>query len=273
MPAEKPILTWRQTGQVRLKCRVRLDRLFPDDKDRERFEQKWAGFVRDDCNAEIYHRQQDTLFYDSEQLLPRRTNQKPSLLLVLGNPAGESVKRGMFFATTKTGRELRIWKHILGRAGLLPLFPDNNLTAAALNQRRKKQLWHLEYDGPVRVGLTVFFSMPGAAGGKWGGVAGIRKLLGARAFRKLEKEETARVLKAARDFVSGNGAVAAFQKNAWNALRSGTDPVYHIDAARDAMLTGTLKNRSDIPLWGVPPTRLVGPCRTVLANLLGKNLI
>ena len=47
--------------------------------------------------------------------------------------------------------------------------------------------------------------MPSAAEGKWGGVAGIQKLLGAKAFRKLERAEQDRVLEYVKNFVNSNG--------------------------------------------------------------------
>jgi hypothetical protein len=254
------ILTYRQTGQVKLKCSVRLDRLFADDEGRDRFDDKWKRFIQDGCNKDIYHLQGSTLFYDSEQLIPTKISSKPSLLLVLGNPASESVKRGMFFAADRDGQELSFWKHILTRSGLLPLLADNHLPAKALNRRRKKQLWKMDYDSPFRIGLTVFISMPSAAGGKWGCVAGIRRLFGAAAFKLIEKEETQRVVTCVRRFVRNNGAVITFQRNAWENLRSPENPLYTIDDAKKGRLTGTVKEGAIIPLFCVPPTRLAGPC-------------
>ena len=80
--------------------------------------------------------------------------------------------------------------------------------------------------------------MPSAAGGKWSGVAGIQKLLGAAAFRIIEKEETEQIIKCARKFVQDDGAVITFQKNAWENLRSENDPVYAIGKARAGKLIG-----------------------------------
>jgi len=40
----------------------------------------------------------DILSYKSEQLVPTKTDKRPSLLLVLGNPATHSVESGMFFS-------------------------------------------------------------------------------------------------------------------------------------------------------------------------------
>jgi hypothetical protein len=88
-------------------------------------------------------------------------------------------------------------------------------------------MFSLKYDSPFRIGLGVFISMPSAAGGKWGGVAGIQKLLGVKAFKKLERAEQGRVLECTKKFVNSSGGVVAFQKNAWNALCSDGDPEYN----------------------------------------------
>jgi len=162
---DERILNCRQIGQVKLKCKIRLDRLFPDQKRRERFDYKWKIFIEDSCNNDIYRLQGNTLSYDSEQLIPTKTNAKPPLLLVLGNPANESVKRGMFFGAKKDGKELPFWEHIIEKSGFLPLLPVKDLPAGELNKSRKSQLWNIEYDTPFRIGLSVFISMPSAAGG------------------------------------------------------------------------------------------------------------
>ncbi|MGD8894369.1 MAG: hypothetical protein PVF94_15160, partial [Desulfobacterales bacterium] len=59
-----------------------------------------------------------------------------------------------------------------------------------------------------------------------------------------------------------------FQKNAWNALKSESDVSYSIDDAKNGKLKGTLKDMPEIPLIGVPPTRLSGPCSRKLRELL-----
>jgi hypothetical protein len=256
----KSTLAYKQMNRVKLECKIHLDRLFPDRKSRNRFDDKWIDFIEDSCNDDIYRLRGDTLSYESEQLIPTKTDGRTSLLLVLGNPASESVKRGMFFATDKDGKELRFWEHILEKSGLLPRLPDKNLSALALNQSRKTQLSNFDKETKFRIGLSVFISMPSAAGGKWSGVAGIQKLLGSAAFRLIEKEETQRIISCAKKFVQNNGAVITFQKNAWENLRSKKDLEYTIDRAKNDKLVGRLKGNSDIQLFGVPPTRLVGPC-------------
>ena len=117
----------------------------------------------------------------------------------------------------------------------------------------------------------MFITLPSAPGGSWGGVAGVQKLIGVKALRKLEQEESTRVLKMAEEFVNPKGAVITFQKNAWNGLRSEQEPEYSIEAARAGSLEGTLNGGNDLALFCVPPTRLAGPCRTVLTQML-KNM-
>jgi hypothetical protein len=98
-------------------------------------------------------------------------------------------------------------------------------------------------------------------------VAGVQKLIGVRALRKLEQEESVRVFKLAEKFINSKGAVIAFQKNAWNGLRSEKDAEYSIGAARAGRLIGTLKGCNDLALFCVPPTRLARPCRRVLTQM------
>jgi hypothetical protein len=99
-------------------------------------------------------------------------------------------------------------------------------------------------------------------------VAGVHKLIGIRALRKLEQAESARVLKLANKFIDSKGAAIAFQKNAWNSLRSEKDAEYNIDVARAGGLKGTLKGHKDLALFGVPPTFLAGQCRKASRRLV-----
>jgi len=132
-------------------------------------------------------------------------------------------------------------------------------------------LLNLRYDSPFRIGLCVFISMPSAPSGPWSGIAGVQKLIGAKAMKELEKEESQRVIECAKKFLGSNGVAVAFQKNAWNGLKSDKDISYSIDDARNGKLKGTLKDAPNIPLLGVPPTRLSGPCSGMLRQLLEEQ--
>ena len=264
------ILSYHQTDSVRLLCEIDLKKLFPAPKERDRFDNNWNDFRDSDlCNKEIFERKGDRLKYQSEHLIPSKSNDRPPLLLVLGNPASHSVKAGMFFALEKGKKEHRFWKGILENAGVLKLNQsDNNGSVEQLNKCRKNQLLNLDYESPFRIGLCVYISIPSASSGDWSGIAGVQKLIGAKALRRLEVEESRRIIECAKNFLSPDGVAVAFQKNAWNGLKSDSDISYSIEDAQKGILIGSLKGWSNIPLLGVPPTRLPGPCSRVLRQLL-----
>jgi len=266
------ILSYHQKKSIRLLCEIGLNKLLPAQKERNRFEKKWADFLASDpCNKEIFERKRDRLKYQSEQLIPSKSDDRPPVLLVLGNPASHSVKAGMFFSFEGDKKEHRFWKNILKPAGVLNLPHNDKLSFEALNELKKKQLLELKYESPFRIGLCVYISMPSGASAKWSGVAGVQKLLGIRALRRLEVEETRRVVECAKKFLSPNGIAVTFQKNAWNGLKSDGDIPYSLEQANIGGLIGSLKGMPNIPLLGVPPTRLPGPCSRVLRQLLTQQ--
>ncbi|MBC8432540.1 MAG: hypothetical protein H8D96_11540 [Desulfobacterales bacterium] len=269
------MLSYRQTDPARLLFEVDLKKLFPAPapKERERFDENWNDFLESDqCNKEIFELKGNLLKYQSEQLIPSKSDDRPPLLLVLGNPASHSVKAGMFFDLEKNKKEHRFWKSILENAGVLELNQsDIGKTIEELNESRKKQLLNLKYKSPFRIGLCVFISMPSGSSGKWSGIAGVQKLIGAKAMRRLEKEEQKRVLECAKKFLPPNGIAVTFQKNAWNGLKSDGDIPYSLKPANKGNLKGSLKGMPNIPLLGVPPTRLSGPCSRVLQQLLNEQ--
>jgi hypothetical protein len=268
MTKSNKLLTCHQTNSIKLECEIDLCHLFDTKEERERFEEKWDEFLESNPhNSKIFAKTGNRLYYASEQLIPEKQDERPPLLLVLGNPASQSVASGMFFSFEGNGAEHRFWKSILKPSGILKLSYDKDQPVDELNAMRQKQLLDLAYDSPFRIGLCVFITLPSAPGGPWGGVAGVQKLIGIRALRKLEQEESARVFKLAAKFIKPKGAVLAFQKNAWNSLRSEKDAEYSIDAAREARLKGNLKGHNDLALFCVPPTRLAGPCRRVLTQM------
>jgi len=265
----RKLFTYRILKPGQLECSIDLTELFPTETERKSFDDKWHVFIKsDDANKNIYERKGNRLIYQSEQLVPSKKDRRPALLLVFGNPASHSVKSGMFFAFNVNGKENRLWKNILKPAGILDLPFGPTQSTEKLNIQRREHLLDLNYDSPFRIGLCVFLSMPSAPGGKWGGVAGVQRLIGARALRRLERFETGRVIECAKKFVTRNGVLVSFQKNAWNSLCSDGDPPYDINLAKAGKLRGRLKNRPDILLFGVPPTRLVGPCRKILSKML-----
>jgi len=269
MEKRKRLLHYRKTkSPIHLECSLNLSKLFPTIQERERFEAKWPAFLESDPhNHEVYQLKRDSLIYRTEQLIPDKRDQRPPLLMVFGNPATHSISAGMFFAFKGDGKENRLWKNLLKPAGILDMAVDEG-TPAMRNELRRKGMMGLDYVSPFRIGVCVYISMPSAAGGIWSGVAGVRKLIGSKALPRLESIERERIMHCARSFLEPGGSVVTFQKNAWEGLRSDGDPPYAIDVAKKGKLTGSLGGMPDIPLFGVPPTRLIGPCRKVLKKLL-----
>lgn len=269
----RKILTYCQTTHGQIECIINISQLFRTTKELDSFKRKWPSFRDSDPhNKKIYefNKEKLTLTYKSEQLIPIKIDDKPPLLLVLGNPASHSIENGMFFSFEKDGKEHRFWK-IMRTSGVLELPIESHLSIKKQNNQRKQHLLQLKYKTPFRIGLCVFISMPSGPSKNYSGVAGIQKLIGAKAMRELEKEERKRVLECAREFLSPDGAVIAFQKNAWNGLRSENDPKYNIKLARSGELKGTLIGDSKVPLFCVPPTRLAGPCSKILRKLLTEK--
>jgi hypothetical protein len=267
MAVSKPLLKYKTTSNIKLKCRIDLDKLLPTEAERQRFDERWEAFqASDPCNEIIFKLDNNFLKYESEQLIPKKKDKRPPLLLVLGNPASHSVHAGMFFAFEKNRTEHRFWNRILKPAGILD-FPDVSGSNQRMNQQRRKQLRMLDYNGPYRIGLSVFITMPSAPGGKWGGVAGVQKLIGIRALRRIEEAELERIRKIAKRFLGSYGQIIVFQKNAWNALRSDDDPTYRLELANSGLLQGRLNGSFGIPILGVPPTRLSGPCCKILSTI------
>jgi hypothetical protein len=148
------ILSYKQDDSVKLLCEIDLKKLLSDPEQRKRFNSKWNDFKESDThNNKIFELEGDVLKYESEQLIPSKSDDRPPLLLILGNPASHSVKEGMFFSFEGNKKEHRFWKDILAKAGVLELSYDENLSVEELNEHRKNQLLNLDYNSPFQIGL------------------------------------------------------------------------------------------------------------------------
>lgn len=260
--------TTKNPGQ--LECRIAINELFESKNEKDKFFSKLPSFLGSDpYNKKVYQVDDTHINYHTEELIPKARDNRPALLLLLGNPASHSIVSGMFFAFEANNTEHRFWKTILKNSGVLNVSISGEISPEEKNSIRRNQILESRYSSPFQIGLSVFHSMPSGASDKWSGVAGIQKLIGKKAFRKLEHEEKKRVSNTIDNFVTKNGAVIAFQKNAWQNMKTATDPDYSKKIVNKVGLTGKVDNR-DINLICVPPTRLSGPCSRVLANLTQK---
>ena len=260
----------RTENPGQLECRIAINELFESKREKDNFFSKLPSFLESDLDNNIVYQVDDThINYHTEELIPKTRDNRPALLLLLGNPASHSVVSGMFFAFEANNTEHRFWKSILKNSGVLNVSISGEISPEEKNSIRRNQILESRYSSPFQIGISVFHSMPSGASDKWSGVAGIQKLIGKKAFRKIEQEEKKRVLNTVDNFVTGKGAVIAFQKNAWENMKTANDPDYSKEIVNNVGLTGKVDNR-DIKLICVPPTRLSGPCSRVLANLPQK---
>ncbi|MBE9569323.1 MAG: hypothetical protein IMF11_01740, partial [Proteobacteria bacterium] len=167
------LFTYKQSKYpAHLDCEINLLELFPTKGERQKFDSRYKSFLNSNTdNCYIYKLKHDSLFYITEQLIPVKTDKRPPLLLILGNPATHSIKNGMFFSSKNDGKENRFWKHLLRPAGVLDLVFAEGLSTKDRNKLRLERMLALNYGTPFRIGLCVYWSMPSNAGGPWSGVS------------------------------------------------------------------------------------------------------
>ena len=244
-------------------CRYRLDlpELYPDSEARVRFEARWQEFVESSADHDdLFRREADSIVYRTESLLPREHDGRPPVLLVLGNPASHSVRAGMCFPFEKGHQtEHRFWRALAAANWLsfddAPGRPAEDV--AARNARRRAVLLAGRYGSPFLVGIDVFFTFPSPASAPaWAGVSGLVKLFGRPTIRLLAAAERTRLASTISRYVTEQGAVVAFQRDAYEGLRDQAAPPYTTADARGARLGSESAAGCPVRLFGVPPTRM-----------------
>lgn len=226
--------------------------LYPDRDYRRRFEGRLREFLKVDTCAKVIGYHDGVVSYLTESVIPAKRDSRPPLLLLFGNPAPESVQRGCFFAGEKNRREHRFWR-TLRESGVISFGESGGYMDAS----RTRALFDLAYASPFRVGLAVFYSMPSPASDpKWSGVAGLRRLFGARAFREIAECEKRRLESLIGGFVGQpGGAVVAFQKDAYWGVKDCGSPERAVAHEGGWHLLEARCADSKARLFGMPPTR------------------
>jgi hypothetical protein len=238
-------------------CIIDLKEIFRCPQERSRFELKWQSFwPSDSANEHILFCSSDTLYYSTKSVIPPHNSSKPPLLLLFGNPAPHSVKAGVMFLSEGVQREHRIWR-FLSEAQILS-FDTHDSTEVPTPVERIKRLYSADYHSPFRIGMASFLSFPSTASDPaWSGVAGVKRLFGSKAFTMLCCAEAERLQILLKKFMPRRGIVVAFQKDAYDSLRSANTPAYSLLSCLSGALVGTIKENPGIFLGAVPPTRLI----------------
>lgn len=224
----------------------------------EAFRYRWHAFL--DATGDdgaIFQEERDTIIYETESFLPPADG-RARVLLILGNPACQSVRAGMCFAHERGGAEHRFWRALRATAWLD--FHDEYRDGA--HRSRRDALLSGAYDSPFSIGIDVFHTFPSPASAPiWSGVSGLAKLFGASGLQTIAALERERLAQLIPRF----DAVITFQRDAYEALRNPGDCAYSGERARRGELVGTAVGR---PLLCAPPTRLAHTTafRTVLQH-------
>lgn len=115
--------------------------------------------------------------------------------------------------------------------------------------------------------LKSYNCLPGAASCyPWAGVAGLYRLFGREALSQIGECEKERVDGIIGDFVSPNGAVIAFHKEAYQVIKSSESSDYTLAKAKAGHSIGNCQCDPGVTLFCLPPTRLLPGYPGLLRN-------
>lgn len=227
--------------------------LYPDHEERRRFEARLREFLKVDNSPKIIDYSDDVISYLTESVIPAKKDSRPPLLLLFGNPAPSSVRNKCFFATKKGKHQHQFWL-VLEKAEIISF----KNTTEDINAFRTRALLDLDYKSPFRIGLAVFYSLPSPASDhKWSGVAGLRRLFGARVFREISLYEKKRAEITIQEFIGDDthGAVITFQKDAYLGVKDYRSQESSVVEGEKWGVVEARSSCSDVRLFRMPPTR------------------
>lgn len=237
------MLSFHKIGLGNYECTLDLNLLYPTPAELQRFDEKWEDFyTSDETNQHVLFRKGNIITYPHKSWVPEVASEKPSLLIVAGNPAPHSVWKDIYYAYEEKGLEHRFWK-VLRELEYINLYGKD--------LQIKEKFLNLDYISPFRMGFEVIFTFPSTASKpKWSGVLGLEKLFGRKYLHKLFELEKVRLGTIVDSFFSNShGQIIAMQKDAYNAL---SEEQYAINLAVAGKLKG---NFNGTPVTGTPPTR------------------
>lgn len=238
-------------------CELALGTLFESDSERHAFMVRLREFIRsDDALPRIASVHGEILGYESESFVPPRLDPvKPNLFFVVGNPAPQSVALRAMYAHEGggEGRQHRFWK-VMHSSGVLR-FSQQHESDTYQPYEKMQRLYAGHYESPFNVHIVPFFSLPSPPGGRWGGVAGLRRLFG-KNFQRILSAELAAVRGLIDASAKPGDGVLVLQKDAYMALRQPDAPAYDVSLLPTTAIVSEYI-RDSVDLVCVPPTRLL----------------
>ena len=236
---------------------IALSKIY-DEAELSAFKLRLEEFIGSDPSLpQILSLEGDELVYDSESFVPPISDPtKKSVVLVLGNPAPESVAMQAMFAYENHGKRYHRFWRVLDETGILQ-FSENPDTIDP--HEKMLRLYRGDYSSPFNVSIVPFYSLPTPPGGKWGGVAGLQRLFG-NAFKRIEAYDLERVEQFFAARLEGGDTVVVFQKDAYLAiLQSPEEQVYDYRRLLQEPTVSTINTSggAELNLVCMLPTRLL----------------
>lgn len=232
----------KEIHEGNVECVIDLETTYADEE-MKKFNSRWEEFFASDkANASVIKRNGNTIIYTHKSWIPWKKDNRPSVLMLLGNPASHSVREDIYFSYEGNGSEHRFWK----------VFRELGYINISSNPKTMKQdFFNLKYESPFRLGLEVIYTFPSSASKpKWSGVTGLERLFGKKVMKLMFESEKKRVMPLIREFTKDGGAIIALQKDAYNAVAQNS---YNLNQAVNIELKSELD--SSIRIYGTPPTR------------------
>lgn len=234
----------------------------------------FRGRLQDFLDSDPFSRQivsldGDALTYQSESYLPATTNpDKPTLVFLLGNPAPESIAIRALFAYENSGKRYHRFWNVLESTGVLRF---DRPAAQIPPDEKMGRLFSGEFESAFNIWILPFYSFSTPPGGKWGGVAGVKRLFG-RGFPAISDFENERVGKLIDTRLRADDTLLVFQRDAYTTLGDAREwPAYDYRSLLSAPMDADweLATGDSIHVKCVLPTRLLHSAQTkgVLSGL------
>lgn len=197
---------------------IDLTHIYEDRAQINAFNKRLNDFVSADPYSEqLIKVDGNALTYKSESYIPDLLNRdKQTVAFILGNPAPESIAIKALFAYENSGKRYHRFWNVLELTGVLEF--DRPASQVPPDEKMQK-IFSNDFSSPLNVCIMPFYSFATPPGGKWGGVAGLKRLFG-KAFPAISTLENERIHKLLDSTLGKDDTALIFQKDAYTTMQS-----------------------------------------------------
>lgn len=239
-----------------------LDQLYTTTRHIAQFKERYAQLCNDVPEiADICTLDNLTMHYESSSYVSqRRDPAKKNLVIVLGNPAPESLKLNALFAYESNKQRYHRFWNVLDETGILQFpRPPQNL----MPEEKMDLLFSQQFLSPFNIFILPFYSFATPPGGPWAGVNGLKRLF-SNAFAQIENYEIKKIHAFCQKYLRHDDIMLIFQKDAFICIspeekNKGAKNKYDYRELLKAPIHTTIELNSEntINLMCMLPTRLL----------------